>query len=342
MQNKNWDEIDNFLYELFDNNKEIPKETEEIIVSTLHRKKNKYSYIRKVAIIILAFSILSTSIVFAKDILAFIKDIFNLNTINIDNNNIVNAIDEKQYIQNVDMEYIHLNEEYEIKIDHLLLDDINLYMVFNLKHRNNIDSKYRISLPDLKITDNNNNILYDNMQENNSSKLVTVSGWKNIQQYDKTTKRELIFIMSNGFPNIEKININFSKIILYNKDDPDNNTIEINKETKFTIDLIEKFINKNTYKYSIQETSEKYKIKNAITSDTGTYILLETSNPETNIIAIYNSERYNSSKRLLGINTNNNYEFIIYYDISYSDMMNTDKIVLEDNESNKLALDYKK
>lgn len=339
---ENIDEIDKYLYDYFDNNKEIPNETNKVIKETLHNKKNKYNFIHKVAIIILISSILSTGIVFAEDIFNFIKDIFNLNTININNNNVVNAIEEKGYVQNIEMEYISLNEEYKLKIDYLMLDDINLYILFNIYNENNLNNKYRLSLLDLKITDNNENIIYDSTKENNNTDTLTVSGWKDIENSEEHVQKELLFIMSNGFQNIKKLNIYFSKILLYDKEKPDSDVIVIDKVTTFCIDIIDKFIDRKVYKYNnIPYMNMDYNIKNIVTSDTGTYILLETTNPEINIIAIYNNKKYNSDKRLLGINANNNYEFIIYYDISNTDMENIKKLILEDSKSNKLILDKK-
>ena len=52
-----------------------------------------------------------------KDILNFFNEIFNLKSINIDNSSIVDAIANKNYIQNVDMDYIPIDDNYSIKID---------------------------------------------------------------------------------------------------------------------------------------------------------------------------------------------------------------------------------
>ena len=137
-QKNNMDEIDKMLYEYFENNKEIPEGTAKVIENTFKKKKTKHTMVFKSVAAVCTVFLLTTGAVFAKDITKFLSEMFNLTSIDLKNDSVVDAIENKEYIQNVDMEYIELNDDYKIKVDYLLVDDINLYMVFNLYSKNNL------------------------------------------------------------------------------------------------------------------------------------------------------------------------------------------------------------
>ena len=149
-QKDNIDEIDRLLYDYFEKNDNIPEKTAKVISKTPHRKKIRNN-LSKVAVLILTVSVLTTGVVLAKEITNFFKDLFGLSSIGINNDSVVSAIENKDYIQNIEMNYIKLNDEFSIKIDYLMLDDINLYAVFSLKSESEIKPNYRIAIPDLKI-----------------------------------------------------------------------------------------------------------------------------------------------------------------------------------------------
>ena len=142
-QKNSMDEIDKMLYEYFENNKEIPEETAKVIENTFKKKKTKHTMVFKSVAAVCTVFLLTTGAVFAKDITKFLSEMFNLTSIDLKNDGVVDAIENKEYIQNVDMEYIELNDDYKIKVDYLLVDDINLYMVFNLCSKNNLNENTR-------------------------------------------------------------------------------------------------------------------------------------------------------------------------------------------------------
>ena len=81
-QENNFDEIDKILFKAFENSPDVPDSTKHTIHNAfkLPRKQKKknyvYSTLQKVAIFIVTFTILTTSVVFAKDIINFITNIF--------------------------------------------------------------------------------------------------------------------------------------------------------------------------------------------------------------------------------------------------------------------------
>ena len=97
-QENNIDELDKMLFNYFDNNKDVPNYINETIHNTLQKEKkqrNSFNIMKKVAMIIISFGIISTSFVFADDIIDFITSIFTNSTEAIDS-----AV-ENGYVQNV-------------------------------------------------------------------------------------------------------------------------------------------------------------------------------------------------------------------------------------------------
>lgn len=76
-QNNDFDEIDEMLFKYFKENQEVPKSTQNIIKNMNYNKKIKTFGIRKIAIIILVITTLTTGGVFAQSIVSFFKIYFH-------------------------------------------------------------------------------------------------------------------------------------------------------------------------------------------------------------------------------------------------------------------------
>ena len=278
-QKDNIDEIDRLLYDYFEKNDNIPEKTAKVISKTPHRKKIRNN-LSKVAVLILTVSVLTTGVVLAKEITNFFKDLFGLSSIGINNDSVVSAIENKDYIQNIEMNYIKLNDEFSIKIDYLMLDDINLYAVFSLKSESEIKPNYRIAIPDLKIVADGN-VIYNASSGVNYS-VYTATGWHRIKNEGNNKRRELLFLTSSGLPRIEKIQFQFSNVALYNDTSPNNKQIEINcdEEKIINIDVMEKFIDRERLIFNVSSSSDIYDISKFISTETGTYIIIKTISPE--------------------------------------------------------------
>ena len=342
------DEIDELLYNYFKQNREVPESTTKVIETTLYNKKNAKAkstknmhnfrfILSKVAIFILCISVIGTGVTFASNISNFFKNLFGLNNVGINNASVVSAI-ENNYVQNVDMDYIKVNDDYSIKIDYLMMDDINLYTVFNMYSENGFDTNYRISILDLKIIADDE-LIYDISKENNCTIDVS-TGYKQIVQEENTIKRELMFLMSDEFPKAKKLEYKFSKITLYNNSAPTENIIEINcdKEITIEIDVIDKFINRDVLYIDVNNESSLYKINKFIANDTGTYLVYETEKPEVQIELVYNSKVYEGEQGGLGFN-GDSYVFVLQYNINMYEITEASKIELKEEMGEKMEIE---
>lgn len=236
-QDNDFDEIDEMLFKYFKENKEVPQKTQNIIKNMNYNGKRNNFGIRKIAITILAITTLTTGGVFAKDIVSFFKNIFSLSSININNDSIVDAIEKENYIQNVNMNYVTINKDYKIKVDYVMVDDINLYIVFSLCSAKSMDENYRMAVNYLDIKDENQNVIYSYTDEN---EVKTVKGSKKINCTDNKEKKELVFIYSKEHPKMKQLNVSFNRIILYDEKNPEKNVIRIDCDCNFKIDIAEK------------------------------------------------------------------------------------------------------
>lgn len=335
------DEIDELLYDYFKNsNEDVPIETSKAIDEALYKKKKHSSFnISKIAAIVLLCFTMTTGLIFAKDIINFFSEIFDLKSTNIDNSGIVDAIANKNYIQNVDMDYIPIDDNYSIKVDYLMLDDLNLYLVFNLHSNKKIDENYRISITDLKLTDQDGNVIYDeDLLNGNNENYLYIPVWNKIKNENENNCRELLYLMTNGINNLQELNFSFSKLILYDNFIPFNN-LEINKQINFTIDIINKFINTNTYILYSSNTDNNYNIEKCIVTDTGMYLLYKTKN--INIKFSYQTSNINNYRRLLGTDYYGYHNFLVYFNINKDIFNNIDEITLTENYSNEPVKLYK-
>ncbi len=335
------DEIDELLYDYFKNsNEDVPIETSKAIDEALYKKKKHSSFnISKIAAIVLLCFTMTTGLIFAKDIINFFSEIFDLKSTNIDNSGIVDAIANKNYIQNVDMDYIPIDDNYSIKVDYLMLDDLNLYLVFNLHSNKKIDENYRISITDLKLTDQDGNVIYDgdNYSFNNTNNILSCAGWNKIKSDNKNSLRELLHLMTNGINNISKINITFSNLVIYNIDI--NKNIEFNKKISYSINIINKFIDTDILKFYTSKEYNDFKIEKCILTDTGMYLLYKTKN--INIRFRYQSNNINNYRRLLGTDYNGYHNFLIYFNINKDIFNNISEIILTENYTNESVKLYK-
>lgn len=277
-------------------------------------KKIKDTY-KKVLMTILILCLVTTGVVFGKDIIKYLKNIFDLSTVDQSNLGVLSAIENKEWIQNIEMEYIDLAPGYKIRIDYLLIDDINMYMVFDLLCEEEHSEYNRMSIPDLIIKDEKGNVIY-NKKDMLEAKISAIDGSKNIES-NSNNIRELNYIISDGYPMIEKLNITCSEIKLYNDKNPDIGTKKINeKEINISIDIDEKFINRNVLEYIQQEVDNEYNIKKAIITDTGFYAIVETKSSQINFTVETNNKKYRCNYRIL----KRNYIENIYYHLIMADI----------------------
>lgn len=243
--NNDYDKIDSLMFKYFEN-KQVPNSITNGINNAMYSKKyKKYKiilYIKKIIITLLGLFTITGSIVFAKDIKYFVENLAENIFANY-NNGISTAI-TNGYIEDSDTEYIKSNHV-EIQIDKVTMDKYNLGIVFKIKFDSNtyLDNLYNVSLKNLIIMDENNNIIfseYENKEEfiqyckdNNLNPGTYGIGCANTAANGKITKKEnneitySFYTTSENFPDSKNLNIKFNKIYLLNDKIYDENTNEI-------------------------------------------------------------------------------------------------------------------
>lgn len=246
--------------------------SENTIKSELSRGRQKIRQsFKQVSIIILILCLFITTSVIAISIISYIKSLFDVNSVGAKNDGVLMAIENLDWYQQVDMQYIDLGNGNKIKLEYLLMDEMNLYLVFDFQSEENISKFNNMSLYDLKITNENNEIICDRGNMIVLDQLQMAIGDKLIEKDNKHMK-SLIYMYTDSFPVSKTLNISFSKVTLYTKKSI--STIESN--VNFEIDLSEKFINRNYTPYN----SNEHTIKKALITETGFYAIIEVDNFE--------------------------------------------------------------
>ena len=302
-QDNEFDEIDEMLFKYFKEKQEVPQETQNIIKNMNYNVKRNNFGIRKIAIIILAITTLTTGGVFAQNIVSFFKNIFSLSSINI-------------------------NNDYKIKIDYLMLDDINLYIVFSLHSAKDLGENYRMAVNYLNIKDENQNVIYSYTEEN---EVKTVKGSKKIDCTNAKEKKELVFIYSKEYPKMKQLNISFTRVILYDEKNPDKNVIKIDCDCNFKIDVAEKFINRENIEFHNFENTDDIEIKKCIINNTGMYIILNAKDYISSKEIYIGEDSYKGTEMIIDSNGGQD-ECILQFDVNKNEVDERKEISLKIND----------
>lgn len=332
------DDMDKFLYDLAKKDfKPIPKDIHDNIMKTIENldfdeeaptevenkllcKKPKFklplhyrikerlgTIITKPAHAVLAsfliVSLVATGAVGAREMSDkfFGKDTVRLTNIGIANEFTFTDEMERALVQNVPLNLVQLNEDYYISIHSILLDEINFFTVFDLHSEKEITDDLKFTFRDLKISDENGNVLYDSSLATNNN---TNKGYNHIYN-TKNSIRILFFMFGNNNSKIQKLNYSFSNIDIYVGKpqlnlNPDFEDIHINTESKSISIPITKD-NYNTiqkYEWDKKNSNSKYNIESAIITKTGLYITLKTPTAEICPIIRANNKFYTMSYNL--------------------------------------------
>ncbi len=318
---------------------EILKMNPNTVKSRIDRGKKKIkSKYEKTIITVIILCILTTGVVLGiSSLINYLKSIFDLSSIGQNNDGILMAIEEKEWYENIEMDYINLNENYRIKIDYMILDDINLYLIFNLESSENIQQYNRISILDLEIVDEQGNVIW--CQENwNDEYIVKLNGYKGIENNEYNIK-ELVYMIADGYPDFKELKIKFSKILLYSTDNKCQTTYEIQTEQKkeIKIEINEKYINVEKIRYEqYKNESKNFNVKRAIITPTGFYAIISYNGGGVKAVLIdEKGNEYVCGRELMNIDDeyNNNYYVITAH---ISDRTNERLILRINNEEAEL------
>ena len=202
-----------------------------------------------------------------------VKDIVKL-----DKMSHLNDAVENGYIQNIDMDYIQ-QDGIEFKIDYLLMDDTNFDLVFNFKFDGDVSNYEGVSIPELIITDEQNNqIFFDTESEEHYKSYAKSMGYNTIEKTGNTI-RQLLFLKSNKFPKSKKIYVSFKTVILYNVSQGNPFTKELNGDWKLEFDVDKQFTDRTNINYEVKKSDagDKVEIQVAELTNTGFNISLKSS-----------------------------------------------------------------
>lgn len=331
--NKPNEEIDEMLYKYFED-KSIPEEISKSIDEAFkyNKKKHKITFnIKKIIIIILSISMISSGIAFASVIL--VKKMFNYN-------HGIESATENDYIQNIEMKYIR-TDNLSFKVSYLVMDDVNFSLVFDYIVPDNMDNFDAIALHNLKITDEiGNHILYDTEGDDlYNNYAFSHSEWKLVEKNNNYV-RQVLQANSYDFPKSKKIHITFNGITLYTVENGIKNTKDYNGNWSLEFDVSDQLQNRNVKYYSCKdERIQEVKLTNSglvIKAKSDKYLenihLYDDKNNEYKLF--YNTQNRSREKRQYITN-----EWIIFFDTCIYDNVQKYKLKIDDIEYTLFLVD---
>lgn len=231
--------------------------------------KNKFKIKRNVGIVACACLILTTSVIFAKDIENYLKEVFN---------NTTRAIDvaiENGYVQQENMDYTY-DKDIGIKVDNLILDDLNLDISFNFEtKKDNIKS---IRFKDFTITNDNDKVVFRSefkyAETLDELPLYNSLTWMNepIKLTDTTYADSILLGLRPEKEDFEKLYFDIKSVQIIYVDD----TQEIVEGNwKFDVAISEEMRYSTNVTYTLLEENEYVKSATATLSPTGMFIELK-------------------------------------------------------------------
>ena len=244
---------------------------ENTIKTILNRGKNKLRKKIQPSVFVLILCAFITTVVLGACLYNYIKDLFNLNRVGQNNDGVLYAIENLDWYQEINIDYINIDKDSKIKLEYLSMDEMNLYMIFDLVSTKDISKFDNITFQDLKVVAENNilicdtyNTLYDQCNLHIGIKLI---------ENNKNNMKFLLFMYNDSFPISNSLDLNFSKIIL-SKKNGNKEIIYSDSGINFDIALSEKFLNRHYTSY----LSDSPEIEKAIISETGFYAIINLNN----------------------------------------------------------------
>lgn len=244
-----------------------------IAMQKINDEKNnniKGHFNKKSIIAACAILLLSTGGVFAKDIDNYIKQVFN---------NSSKAIDiavDNGYVQETKMDYIY-DKDIGIKVDNLILDDLNLDISFNFEaKKENLKS---IRLNDFIITNDKNKVIFRSefktAESPDNLPLYNSVNWAKepIKLTDTTFKDSILLGLRSEKEDFKELYFDINKLdILYT--DGSRKILEGN--WNFTVTINDDMRKAPTVVYNMIEDNEYVESCTATMSNTGLLIELHT------------------------------------------------------------------
>lgn len=232
--------------------------TESAIKSVLCRGRQKLSTKIKKPMLVFILCMLVVGAVIGACM--YITSLFETSSVGINNDGMLYAVDNLDWYQRIDMDYIEVDKDSKIKLSYISMDEMSLYMIFDFHSEKDISKFTNITFSDLKIVDDNNLLICD-MFNHTAKQYNIYVGDKSISN-DGHNMKFLLYMYNDSFPRSRTLDISFSNLVLAKQTRQRN---FLNTNINFEIELDEKFLNRNHSSYtSLDSTIEK-----AIISETG-------------------------------------------------------------------------
>lgn len=275
--------LDEFITNIVTKEINEPQKYETTIRTAFNKSTHKKLNFKKITVTVCSILIITTGIVYAKDIKEFIiKEFYNFDEgvdTAIENGYIDNL--EVNHMSSIPIESTVENmsiEAYETSfgVKNMLMDDYNLDFTFSINFSKNIDISEidDIQLFDVLITDENNNIIYSvgkdlfdeyclnnnldysfhDCNEHQMSSALT--GYITKKDTDTNTVDFIYSLINNrqfAYPKSKKLNIIIQEIRMFDKDVvPSKEILRLNGNWNLFIDVDEKFSNRKSVNYVVK------------------------------------------------------------------------------------------
>ena len=235
----------------------------------IDKKKGEIIKIRKTLIILLAIILVTTGIVYAKDLVNYIKKIFK------DPTDGVQTAIENGYIKNEEIKYIE-TDDFKISVDEFLIDDSFLDITFNIDVK--VDDAKQVDIENIVITDENNNIIFNttNMAIKVPEGKYYKGGYSKNSEKISSNMFKLCLKCNGEFPKSHKLFVKFESFIIFA--DSVEHSKDYNGEWEVTLEVPEKMHNREGIIYHVKSCSDKkMTVDDAILTNTA----FKISIPET-------------------------------------------------------------
>lgn len=260
------------------NNEKLKNEIKaKIAISKFYEEdmamKNNKNYFVKIAVSVCACLILTTGIVFAKDIENIIRKIFKNTSPAIEQ-----AVDQG-YIQSIENDFVY-DKDIGIKVDNIVLDDLNLNVSIKFENKNKNIASIRFNK--FILSTDTNEIIYDSNQQYVTDikdvYTATYINWKEQPEKleDNIFADSILFTL--GERSKEKKELIF-KIQSLDITYDDNTKEELYGEWNFNLKITEKMRKNQTIKYVLQEENEHIESCTGTLSATGLEATFNLKNP---------------------------------------------------------------
>ena len=224
----------------------------------------------QVAILVVCL-LCTTHFVNATSFWKYLSDVLNLNTINVNNGGIEQAL-ENGDLQNLYTDY-KMQNGIGVKASYVLMNELNLYLVFDIEtdfdlYEAGIEN---VSFKDLRITNDSGEELWNEGEECSKGNKIIIQ--------DKNHLKNVVFMISDNFQTSNHLNVKFNDIIFYSNEDDarieselQEKNIAINYEYSIKLD---KYIDNKRIEYNVEKnTNPNMKIEKVIFDDTGLNLLV--------------------------------------------------------------------